>query len=193
MSHHTLKTRLLHSIIALLIIVQLATIFFIDNQFFSKSISTNLFAIHKYSGITSFVILFLFWVTLFKRHQGTSVQKLFPWFSLSALKNFKDAFTQSLSLAWQRKMPNHAITSPLSSAFHGLGIIIMSIMATTGVFRFIVYEYAITKTPLVEFIRSLHHVFGDYAWIYLGIHAAMALINHITRTQKLSDMWSFKK
>jgi cytochrome b561 len=190
---HTYKTRLLHSMIAVLITVQLYTIYALDNRFFTKPIRSFLFSVHTYSGIVAFCTLLLFWIVIITRRQGTSFKELFPWVSISALKNLFDDCVYYLKSLCHFKIPEHRTPAPLASAIHGLGIIIMSIMAITGVHRYIVYQFAITKTPLIKAITSLHGVFGDYAWIYLGVHASIALINHIAKKQKLSAMWSFKK
>lgn len=190
---HTYKTRLLHCVIAVLITVQLYTIYALDNRFFTKPIRSFLFSVHTYSGIVVFCALFLFWIVIMTRQQGTSVKELFPWVSVSALKNvFHDCGYYITSLR-HFKIPEHRTPAPLASAIHGIGIIIMSVMAISGVHRYLVYQLSITKTPLIKAITSLHGVFGDYAWIYLSIHASIALLNHIAKKQNLSAMWSFKK
>ena len=190
---HTYKTRLLHSVMACLIIIQLYSIYAIDNRFFTKPIRGVLFSVHKYGGIAVFCTLFLFWIVILTRRQGTSVKELFPWVSFTALRNLINDILYYLKSASQFKIPEHRNPSPLASAIHGAGIIIMSVMAISGVHRYIVYEFAITKTPLIKAVTSLHGIFADYAWIYLGLHASIAVINHIAKKQRLSQMWSLKK
>jgi cytochrome b561 len=192
-SKHTFKTRLTHLLIAVLIIGQLFSIYAIEEKFFTAPIRTFLWSVHKYGGITVFFVLFSFWIHILKRHQGTSITELFPWVSLTALKNLIKDIIVYFKQMIQFKIPEHTTPSPLASAIHGVGIIIMSIMATTGVHRYIVYEFSITKTPLIKYISSLHHVFADYAWIYLGLHVSVALINHLFNKQKLSAMWCLRK
>ncbi len=192
-SKHSYKTRCLHAIIASLIIVQLYSIYAIENRFFTKPIREFLFSVHKYGGITAFIAVLLFWSVIMTRSQGTSVKELFPFLSLTALKNLKNDAIYYFKNIIKFKIPDHHTPSPLASCIHGIGIIIMSVMAITGVHRYIVYEFAITKTPIIKFVTSLHHVFADYAWIYLGLHVSMALINHFAKKQRLSQMWSLKK
>ena len=193
MTKHIYKTRLLHSIFAILIIIQLFSIYAIDNRFFTKPIRTFLFDIHKYGGLVTFAVLFLFWIFAFKRHQGTPVSELFPWLSRKALCDLLSDIIHHMKSILKFEMPVHTNPAPLASAIHGLGVIIMSVMATTGVHRFIVYQFSIEKTPIIKFFSGLHHVFADYAWIYLILHVSVAIINHISKRQALSEMWCLKK
>jgi cytochrome b561 len=190
---HNHKTRLLHAIIAILVIIQLYSIYAVENKFYNDPIRTVLWNFHKYGGLVAFVALFSFWIVILTRSGGTSVTELFPWVSLRALKNLCYDIFHYIKSIMQFKIPEHTNPSPLASAIHGLGIIIMSVMAISGVNRYVVYEFSITKTPLIKYISGLHHTFADYAWIYLGIHVFVALINHIFKKQKLSSMWQFKK
>jgi len=192
-SNHSHITRFIHLCIALLIIGQLFSIYAVENKLFTDAVRTGLWSVHKYGGITVFFALFAFWINSFKRHHGTPISELFPWFSVCSLKTLGADCVVYLKQIISFKIPEHTTPSPLASAIHGLGIIIMSVMATTGVHRYIVYEFAIAKTPVIKYISSLHHTFADYAWIYLGIHVSMALVNHIAKKQSLSAMWCLRK
>ena len=190
---HNHTTRLLHATIAILVMTQLYSIYAVENKFFNDPIRTVLWNVHKYGGLIAFVALLSFWIVILKRRQGTSMTELFPWVSISALKKLLNDVFYYIKNITQFKIPEHRNPSPLASSIHGMGIIIMSVMAISGVNRYIVYEFSITKTPFIKYISGLHHTFADYAWIYLGLHVLVALINHIFKKQRLYTMWSLKK
>jgi cytochrome b561 len=166
---HSYYTRLTHFLIAILVIGQLFSIYIVENRLLTDPIRTFLWSVHKYGGLVAFAVLLFFIIYAFKRRHGTPVIELFPWVSLNALKNLKDDIIIYIKQIIQLKVPEHHNPSPFASAIHGLGIIIMFMMATTGVFRFVVYQMEIEKTPFVKFVYSLHHLFADYAWIYIFI------------------------
>lgn len=189
---HSLKTRLMHMAVALLVISQA-----VSSQFMTPPDSSSgenlMFEIHEYSGIAIFILIFGFWVHAMRRQGGTPMNRLFPWFSspshaaliadakiyLTALKHFR--------------LPDHKDHAPLPSAFHGLGILAVMLMTATGLIMFVSLKAGAGDSALFSQFANLHHFLAKFVWVYLIVHAAAAFLNQFAGKQSLTDMWSVKR
>lgn len=70
---------------------------------------------------------------------------------------------------------------------HGLGLLLMTFMAGTGlVWRLI------RPTGLGGTVLEVHKLFANLAWVYLIAHAGLAVVHHLRREASLSEMWSLR-
>jgi cytochrome b561 len=178
--------------VALLVIAQAAT-----SQVMTapgkNRIEDGLFEIHEFTGIVSFFLIFLFWLYTLLRKGGTRPGLLFPWFNRVNRQALSiDSRRHWRSLAAFR-MPEHVHDSPLVSAVHGLGILLMMLMATTGVIWFIAIDLGDMAKIFAGVSKEAHEIFSNLVWAYLVGHAGLALINQFTGRQPLSDMWPVAK
>jgi cytochrome b561 len=177
--------------ITLLVMAQLATSQFMTAPGKDRN-EDILFEIHEYTGIVTFALVFGFWVYTLLRSRGTRSDLLFPWFSVEARKAVVEDVGNYLRAMSKLKLPKHAERAPLASAIHGLGILLIVAMASTGVMWFTAIKIGEAATGWADGARELHELFSSFVWAYLVGHAGIALVNQFSGRQALSEMWSLR-
>lgn len=189
---HGLPTRLVHMGLAIAVIVQLITSLLMQSP--GKDGPGNwLFEIHEISGLTALAFAFLFWVVLVSRRQGTQNAALFPWLSTARRSDLWRDVKHHLATVRTLSLPTYNDNSPLASAVHGLGLLLMSGMTLSGGMFYLAKLYGAQETPTAQLILELHHIGGNLVWAYLIGHAGLALIHHYTQNLSLTEMWSLKR
>lgn len=189
---HSLRTRLFHLSIAVLVIAQVATSRFMVTPGQNRE-ENLLFEIHEYTGIAAFFLIFGFWSYSLLRTRGTAPGLLFPWFSRDRLRALVADTRLHFQALLRRKIPEHVRNAPLPSAVHGLGILLIAAMATTCVTWFVGIQLGDMAQSWAKAAKEVHEALSNLVWIYLIGHAGIALINQLTGKQPLSDMWSVSK
>lgn len=188
---HTQFTRFAHMGLALAVIVQLLT----SLVFVAPSPGSNgniFYEIHQYGGLTAFVFVFLFWVILTARRVGTAPELLFPWFSRGRMTELlKDIKLHLQSLA-RLRLPVFDEHGALSAAVHGLGLLLMTIMAATGTIYYFINSGDPDAGGIVGVLMLIHTTLANFVWAYLIGHAALAVIHHVTDNLSLTEMWSLR-
>lgn len=148
------------------------------------------FTVHEYSGLAAFAFVFGFWLAVCLRRKGIRIGLLFPWFSgarIQALWN--DICAHAVSL-FRLHLPSYEEDAPLAAAVHGLGLLLMTTMATTGT----IYYAFNTGNPdaggLIGIIMLVHTTLANFVWAYLIGHASVAVIYHFAGQMRLGKMWS---
>ena len=189
---HASLTRLAHTGLALAIIVQLLTSLVLSAP--APDAKGNwYFEVHEYGGLTAFTFMLLFWIAMLVRKHGTPLSLLFPWVSggrLSALWSDIKLHVQSLL---KFKMPTFDDHSPLASAVHGLGLLLMTAMATSGTIYYFINAGNPDAGGLVGVVMFVHKTLANLVWAYLIGHAGLAVIHHFTQNLSLSEMWSLRR
>lgn len=120
---------------------------------------------------------------LMLRRTGTAAGALFPW--LSAPR--RAALAQDTRRHWQAlragRFPAYAKAAPLASAVHGLGLLLVTLMAASGFTWWLGANGAVGP----------HKLFANLVWVYLIAHAGLAVIHHLRRDAALTDMWSLRR
>ena len=75
----------------------------------------------------------------------------------------------------------------ISSAVHGLGLLLATFLATSGAAWF----FAFTGGPYGRIVLGLHKLAGDLMWAYLIGHASMALLHQALGDKVFSRMFGF--
>lgn len=76
---------------------------------------------------------------------------------------------------------------------HGLGLLLMTAMATTGTLYYFVNTGDPDAGGLMGILMYVHKTLANIVWAYLIGHAGLAVIHHFTDNLRLSEMWSFRK
>lgn len=187
-SKHSRVTRLLHMALALLVIGQLTSSQLMETV--KKGEENPYFEYHEYAGVTAFVIVWSFWFYIMMRREGTSLATLFPWFSSEGRLALRESARKHWAAMKQFQLTDHDPNDALPSAIHGLGMMLMAWMATTGAIFFIAIKMGESKSVWAKAVKELHEEFGTFVWIYLIGHAGIALINHFKMKQRLGEIWS---
>lgn len=183
---HSLGTRALHMGVALAVVWQLGVSLLMRGPSPNRP-GDSLFLTHQWVGIATLTILVLFWLNLALRRFGSQAGDLFPWFSRPRRRALvQDAALHGRALIRLRLPPSSA-GSPLASAVHGLGLLLMTLMAGTGFVWWLAGPSGIGGTA-----REVHKIFANLAWVYLVAHAGLAIVHHLRREASLSEMWSLR-
>ena len=183
---HTGATRLIHAGLAGAIIVQLAS-----SQIMNPDGAGNTaFVVHQYAGLAAFGFVVAFWANSMLRRIGTPIGLMIPWLSGARLRALGQDIMLHLTALKRLRLPAHDEASPLASAVHGLGLLLMTAMAASGV----AYYFLNTGDPdaggAIGWIMTVHVGLANLVWIYLIGHAAMAVLAHLIGSLPLGRMWS---
>jgi len=91
------------------------------------------------------------------------------------------------------RLPAQNSEAALPSAVHGLGLLLITAMATSGASYYMVLLIKATDNPVFRLILEIHQLLANFAWAYLIGHAGLGLIQHFTGNLPLTAMWSLRR
>ncbi|MFD1342593.1 cytochrome b/b6 domain-containing protein [Litorisediminicola beolgyonensis] len=186
---HTLSTRLVHAGLALAVVTQLVTSLVLEPA--EDGHAGNLwFEVHEYAGLSAFALIVLFWIVLTARKRGTPAGLLFPWFSGARLSALWSDIKRHAGALRHLRLPAHEGESPLASAVHGLGILLITAMAASGTLYYLIGDGNPDAGGLVGVAMFVHRALANLAWAYLIGHVSMAVLQHLFTDFNLRQMWS---
>ena len=169
-------TRWLHLLIALGITTQLILSLILvppDELDGASEIGKIAMEGHEIVGLVTASLLLLHWIWLFMRSSDLKFQNLFPWFSAAGLQQIKSDIQFLIS---HKTLPKARDHGGLSGFVHGLGILVASSLALTGVGLYIVIDFTQqgADNPLFENIAEVHELLASLMWTYLVAHVLAA-------------------
>lgn len=187
--HHSGPTRFLHGALTLAVGVQLFTGLIMQAPS-ARHAGNGFFAVHKDSDFVIAALALTFWVVIASRRGGTEAGALFPWFNAARrAAAFADLRRHGAALR-QRHLAGFQPASPLAAASHGLGLVLVTIMAATGIGHVIAAMDGASTTSLGDWLRWLHGLTGALVWLFLIGHGLIALLHHYEGEQDLQTIWS---
>ena len=158
-------TRALHWLAALAILTQLALSLVMRSPGSNRP-GDSWFELHEKVGIAATAILVAFWLWSMVRSGETRFVAFFPWFSPSQLK---------LVLADARRLfaplrEGHS-ERPFASAIHGLGLVVATVMAGTGLLGYFVAS--------ARSLLGVHEAVAPLMWAYLVGHVGISIIHEV--------------
>ncbi|WP_415635625.1 cytochrome b/b6 domain-containing protein [Paracoccus aminovorans] len=180
-------TRLLHIGVALSVIWQLLVSLGMEAPRPGQS-GNALFETHEYVGLTAFMFITAFWLNLTLRRLGTDPGGLMPWFSAHRRAALMADTRRHLTALRHGRFPAYEEASPLASAVHGLGLLLVTLMAGTGVIWWLGPTGALAGPAI-----GIHKLFANLVWAYLIAHAGLAVVHHFRRDAPLAEIWSLRK
>jgi cytochrome b561 len=186
---HTALTRLIHGALAILVIVQLTSSQFMVVEEPGKAANGG-FVVHQYAGLAAFLLVLGFWAAASLRRRGTELGRLFPWFSRARIAAVTKDTWDHLASILKLRVPPYAPEAPLAAAIHGLGLIIITLMAASGGLYYFVNAGDPDGGGLVALAMTVHCTAANLAWAYLIAHASIAVIYHFASDMSLRDMWN---
>jgi len=187
---HSRATRFVHAGLAGSILVQLGTSLVMQGPRHGQA-GDALFQLHQYAGFAALGFALAFWLVAILRHRGTDLAVLVPWFSPRRIRAvLADLFDHlRAALAWQ--LPAVEESGPLASAVHGLGLILVTVVAASGaVYGVEVWTGLIGPEPRGVPAMTVHLLFANLTWVYLIGHASLAMLHHLAQSVPLTRMWS---
>lgn len=187
---HSLTTRLFHAGLGLSVSIQLLTSLVLEapephhagNWFFS---------VHQYAGLAAFGFVAGFWLIIAFRRRKTAWGLLLPWTSPARLSAVWHDIKAHLTALLRFRLPDYDEQSPLASAVHGLGLLLISAMAATGTAYYFINQGDPDAGGLVGVVMFIHTTLANLVWAYLIGHAGLAVLHHLDHSVNLRDMWSF--
>ena len=188
---HSLVTRVLHLLVAGAIVLQLA-----DSQLMRvprpgripTGTEAAAFTLHEYAGLVSMAIVALFWLWILLRRQGTSLGRLFPWFSRQRLAGLREDVMLHVRCAARLTLPDPEHSNALSSAIQGVGLALVLVMAATGTAGYALWTEGTAMTGLTHALFEVHGTLANVVWGYLIVHVGAALLHEMLGHRMLYQM-----
>lgn len=179
-------TRVIHLLLLLVVVHQLVGSAFMQRPFPGDPPAWP-FVLHEYLGLGSVAILTTFWIWVLFRRGETRLARLFPWFSRARLRDVLGDLAMQLQRMARCQAP-HDDDGALASGIHGLGLVTVTVMATTG----FVFFFA-QGTPVAHLSLELHKLIANLMWAYLIGHAGLACLHHLLGSDILSRMFWIRR
>jgi len=188
---HALMTRLLHLLLATCVVLQLA-----DAQFMGvprpgrtlNAMQSGAFGLHEYVGLAAMAVVALFWLALLVRRAGTAPGSLFPWFSRARRAELWADLRRHAGAARRLSLPDPEGSHALAAALHGLGLVIVLVMAATGTLGWLTWDQSATMTPFVHTLFEVHETVANLLWAYLVLHVGATLLHELVGHRLLRRM-----
>ena len=167
----SLTTRILHFLLLAIVIHQLIGSNFIERPLPGEDPELP-YQLHTWIGIAGFVTVFAFWIWSLVRRRETSFSELIPWFSSARRQALFADIRKHVRILISFRLPDDD-HGGLSSAVHGLGLLVVTAMAISGTLYYFVFQ----GTALGKLVLEAHEILSNFMWAYLIGHATLALIH----------------
>jgi cytochrome b561 len=126
---------------------------------------SSFFEIHRVFGPVVVVVLCAHWLWQLSGRASNGMRSLYPW-----------AFRRQASSAPPSGKKRLGL---LSGAVQGLGLVIATLMAATGIVMFFAMGGDGGLPATLAAAREIHSVAAVFLWIYLGFHLLISLWLHL--------------
>jgi len=187
-------TRWLHALIALSIITQLLLSQvlappdeFIDATDLAKAAMEG----HEVIGLIAAGLLVIHWLWLFLQQSDVKLKNLFPL----SLVGRQQVMADIKYLLKNKSLPSAENHGGLSGLIHGIGILVASGVAFTGVGLYIVMDFTEEgfESFFFEAIAEVHELFGNLMWFYLVAHVFAAVWHEYSGDHIIGRMFKLFK
>ena len=178
-------TRALHLLLLLAVVHQLITSKVIDRPLPGDTPST-LFLLHEYIGMASLGLVCGFWLWTLVRHGETNPARLFPWLFPRRIAAIVNDVADHIHAIVRQDFAFEG-SGALASAVHGLGLLIVTAMATTGTVLFF------SGGSVFHYAMSLHRVIANLMWAYIIGHSGIAALHHLLGSDILRRMFWIRR
>ena len=178
-------TGILHVLLALAVVHQLATSLFFDPRQYSFGITLRW--THDRVGLATGVLLGLFWVWTIIRHNRPGFFDFFLWFFPRRLKRVgMEAWDLSSRIMRAKAIPD-GHHRQLAAAIQGIGLIVASILALSGAYLHFYARPTLVPPSDIRQALTIHLAAADLMWLFLIGHGTMATVHFASRAIKRSS------
>ncbi|MCB1072804.1 MAG: cytochrome b/b6 domain-containing protein [Chlamydiia bacterium] len=89
-----------------------------------------------------------------------------------------------LRMLLRGQLPPTGARKGLSGLVEGMGILLISFMAVTGLIFHFAFVYSMDQIPLMLIIRDIHNFFSYFVWVFVIGHGGMAILHRIMNLSK---------
>lgn len=182
-------TRWIHFGLGLVILSQLASSLFMVLPKPGRNLvplEAGAFEVHRLIGMGAFYILAIHWFWILTGHLPEGVGHLFPWYSGERSKKVWEDAKPLLKFDISA-LPEK---SALAGAVEGLGLLLTTLMATTGVFLFLGISPQGEMSRSTHIVKNVHGFMATFVWIYLIGHCSMGVLHQLLGHRTLSKMFN---
>lgn len=170
------STRILHWLVALTVIAQLGLSLVMQSPGRNRP-GDALFEVHEKVGIVATALLLGFWLWSIVRSGETRIAAFFPWLSPKQLRlvwhDARNIFGSTHEGARER---------PFASAVHGLGLIVATVMAASGLLGYFVAS--------ARWLLGIHEAVAPLMWAYLVGHVGVSIVHQLRGDRVITSMLS---
>lgn len=182
-------TRWLHGLIAIGIIGQLALSQLMtgpDHLDTATTLQKNTLELHEWLGLATVALMLAHWLWLFLPNSDVHLSKLFPWNKAGRSAVWKDISY----LNKNKQLPPLGAHGGLSGMVHGLGFLVASMMALSGLGIYLVLDFGGgPESHFFEPLATVHALFANLMWAYLIAHVLMAAWHEYKGERLISKMF----
>lgn len=109
-------------------------------------------------------------------------KRLYPWFDKLSFSRFVSEFKQKPAEEESR----------IASVVHGLGLMVLLGLGTTGVFFFLGLAPNGYMDASTAFLRSTHEVLAILLWFFLAGHIGMYIRHRLSGRKSIQNIFNFK-
>ncbi|MBF0629017.1 MAG: cytochrome b/b6 domain-containing protein [Magnetococcales bacterium] len=172
-------TRLLHLFIATTILAQLmGSLLMIQPK--PGRPGDTFYAMHEIGGQVILGLLLAHWIWCLIRAGTVPFPQVFPWFSRQRCQAVHADLKHHLQLARQWRLPDSREPTPLASAVQGIGLSVATLLGVSGLLLDGNLENPQAMTGWLHTVKEGHEVLGNLLWLYLALHAGMAILHQLT-------------
>lgn len=182
-------TRRIHAALALFIVMQLLLSLVMRAPKPDKvmtALEAETFQLHRLGGVIAFIFLCLHWGWTLSGHLPNGLGHLFPWTSKDKVKKI----VEDMGLLIRLKIRDFPKISALAGAVHGLGLVVATLMALTGIVLFFGMSSEGRMTIPIRFMEKIHKFMATIMWVYLVGHVAMGTLHEYIGHRTLSEMFN---
>ena len=146
--------------------------------------------LHEWNGfiVLGLAILFL----LLRADKSQERHSLFPWLSASGWKGLFKEICSDIPDWFKGKLKKPEESFHIASSVHGLGILLLLGLGSTGIMVFMGLEPNGYMDKDTKLIKDLHSNMGDLIWIFVLGHSAMALLHQLAGHRVFQSIFSSK-
>lgn len=184
--------RAMHALIAAAILAQMLLTLVMDHPSARRPMRADgaaYFQWHEWVGLAAFAILAVNWLYRLVKWKREGQGRLFPWATRAGLAALGGELRDFLRLKW-KAIP---VDGALAGTIHGLGLLLVSALAITGVVLYVVLWPDNVVSPLAKNLMEVHQAMGPAMWAYLAGHGAMAVWHQFSGDRSLVRMFSLRR
>src|SRR5260221_13922345 len=183
----------LHVLIATAVVHQLVVSLIMTSPRPRQIGGDSAYALHQNVGLASVAVLALFWLWAMVRRREHGLAALFPWFSSIRRRALIGDLLAHLRSLRRLRLPQPGEVTPLASTVHGLGLLLVTLMATTGAAIYLFAAPDGSMPPLAAILQEVHKVAANLVWAYLVAHAGLALAHELLGHRTLQRMFTLSR
>ncbi len=177
-------TRVLHIALLLIVLHQLIGSAFVERPMPGDDPDWP-FLMHVWTGVAGAQILAAFWLwTLARGRHETPLPRLIPWLFPSRLRALFVELSSVVRDLAALRAPSLDLPA-ISSAVHGLGLLLMTLVVSTGS----LWYFVLDGTRAGHWALLAHKATGDLMWAFVIGHATMAALHHFLGEDTLKMFW----